>query len=270
MSSKTNKQLTISFNFNILIFGDIMKHNIKIHYFEELESTNTTLKDMAKNGADESTVVIVESQTNGKGRLGRSFSSQKGGLYMSILLKPDIPPEEALQITVCAAAATAEAIETVSGKSCSIKWVNDLFLDGKKICGILTQGAINSKNGKLDYAVLGIGINVYASESGFPEELKDIAGVIFKEKTETDIIPKLTEEILNSFFKYYDTIKEKNYMPEYRRRSFLIGKEISYEKDGESHNGTVLDINENAALVVKENDCTLELSAGEVSVKPKF
>ncbi len=246
-----------------------MKHEIKIHYYEELESTNKTLKEMAKNGAEEGTVIIAKRQTDGKGRLGRSFCSREGGLYMSLLLKPQIPPEEALQITVCAAVAVAEAIEKICGESPEIKWVNDIFLNGKKICGILTEGAVGSQNSKLDFAVLGIGINVYMSENGFPEELRDIAGVIYEKKTNDDIIPRLTNEIIKSFFYYYDKNDNKAYLQKYRRRSMLIGKEISYLKDFTEHIGKVLGIDENASLIIEENGQTVKLCAGEVSVRLK-
>jgi len=243
-----------------------MKRNIKIHYYEELESTNKALKEMAKNGAEEGTVIIAKKQTDGKGRLGRSFCSKEGGLYMSLLLKPQIPPEKALQITACAAVATAEAIESVTGTVCGIKWVNDLFLNGKKICGILTEGAIIPDRSMLDYAVLGIGVNVYPSKNGFPDELKSIAGAIYDEPQENDIIKKLAEEIIKRFFDYYDK-GDTTYIEKYRRRSILIGKEVSYIKDSLSHSGKVLGIDENASLIIKENGKTVKLSAGEVSVK---
>ena len=135
--------------------------NRKKLYFEELDSTNSYLKEMAAKGAQEGTIIIANRQSAGRGRLGRSFfSPEEKGIYMSILLRPDISLERAVLITSMAAVAVAEAIEQVSGIQTKIKWVNDIFLNKKKVCGILTEAGIDAETGTLEYAVLGIGVNV--------------------------------------------------------------------------------------------------------------
>lgn len=249
---------------------DIKKYlnrDIDIKLFDELESTNNTLKTLAVEGADDYTTVIAKKQTGGKGRLGRSFFSPEGGLYLSLLLKPDNTPEAALQITVCAASAVAVAIEKTTGIYCGIKWVNDIYLKDKKVCGILTEGAINPTNRQLDYAVLGIGLNICTPKTGFPNELSSIAGALYEKDVPENIPTRITAEIINTFLEYYENLSNKSYLNEYRRRSILINKEITYLSEGAVHNGKVLEIDSNAALIVEENKKKIKLSAGEVSVK---
>ena len=152
------------------------KYGLDIIEKDSVTSTNTELIEMAKNGAKEGTVLIASEQTAGKGRTGKSFYSPEGsGVYLSILLRPDFKPEDALFLTTIAAVATAKAIESVSDKEAKIKWVNDVYLDNKKVCGILTESALSSDMEKLDYAVVGIGINLCPPEGGFPDDIKNIA-----------------------------------------------------------------------------------------------
>ena len=132
---------------------NILNYKNDIIVVDSVESTNTALKQMAADGADEGTVLIAKSQTKGRGRLGRSFVSDDGGLYLSLLLRPKSSAEASLLITVAAAVSVAVAIENICQKNCQIKWVNDIYLNGKKVSGILTEGAINPQNGRLDYAV---------------------------------------------------------------------------------------------------------------------
>ena len=146
---------------------------LPITVVEETQSTNTALRALAEAGAPEGTVYIAQSQTGGRGRMGRSFFSPAGtGLYLSLLLRPTTwEPARAAQLTAAAAAAMCEAIREVTGKEPGIKWVNDLLLDGKKVCGILTEASFSMESGVLEYAVLGLGVNVYPPEGGFPKEL---------------------------------------------------------------------------------------------------
>ena len=142
----------------------------------EVTSTNTLLKAQAEQGAPEGTVLIAESQTAGKGRLGRHFTSPPGtGIYFSLLLRPHCTAEKSLFITTTAAVAVCEAIEQVTGLNPQIKWVNDVYLNEKKVCGILTEASVDFENGGLNWAVLGIGINIAVPEDGFPEEIRSIS-----------------------------------------------------------------------------------------------
>ena len=152
---------------------------IKVQAFESLDSTNNYLKKLASEGAAEGTVVIADAQTAGRGRMGRSFASAPGcGIYMSLLLRPnDCGVDCASSLTAVAAVAVCRAIEKVCGRAPGIKWINDLYLRGKKICGILCESSV--KDGKVDYAVLGIGLNVTTKTEDFPEELRETAGSLY-------------------------------------------------------------------------------------------
>jgi len=228
-----NKGYCLAEKNDILSSYSIKQHlknpHLDISVFSSVTSTNTILKEMAEQGAKEGTVIIAEEQTAGRGRTGKQFYSPKGtGIYISILLRPDIPAEESLFLTTSAAVATARAIEDVSDKRSLIKWVNDIYLEDKKTCGILTEGAFNVETGKLDYAIVGIGINVCIPDGGFPDNIKDIATAIFDKQT--DSINKrsiLIANLLDYFMEYYKDFKSKSYVKEYIERSMIIGKTIT-------------------------------------------
>lgn len=151
-----------------------MNPNPQIHIYEELDSTNTTAKKMAANGAEHGTVVIANTQTAGRGRYGKSFYSPHGGLYISFIFRADRLPQNAPeQITVTAAIAVQSAIKAVCGIETQIKPINDLLLKGKKVCGILTEAVNDLESGSINWIVLGIGVNV--STVDFPSELEGIA-----------------------------------------------------------------------------------------------
>lgn len=230
---------------------------------ETVTSTNTVLKAMAEQGEKEGKILIAREQTAGKGRLGRSFYSPKNsGLYISILLRPRFSARDALYITTSAAAAVSEAIDLVAGVKTEIKWVNDIYYKGKKLCGILTEASIDFESGGLHYAVLGIGINV--TEMTFPDELSDIAVSLGADKA---LFAKLSAEIIKRFFGYYDNIGELRFLPEYRRRSFLIGKRITFTDNEGEKTAEVLDVDEKVRLVVREdNGNIIKLSSGEVNL----
>lgn len=241
---------------------------------EEVTSTNTVLKELAEQGEKEGHVLIAERQTAGKGRLGRSFASPRGtGLYMSILLRPRFSAEESLSITTAAAVAVAEAVERVTGRRAMIKWVNDVYLNGYKICGILTEASIDFETNGLHYAVLGIGVNLQEPEGGFPGELKEIAGAVYRE-AETPpagVRAALAAEILNSFFGFYQNLEKRPFLSEYRNRSLLTGKKIRFICGKKELSGTVRGIDEEARLLVSlENGEQAAFTAGEVAIDKDF
>ena len=244
--------------------------------FDEVTSTNTLLKERAAAGAEEGTVIIANSQTGGKGRMGRSFYSPLNtGLYISILLRPDsMPAQEALKITTMSAVAACRAIETVllpEEERPQIKWVNDIFLHGKKVVGILTEASMSMENGNLEYAVPGIGFNVYLPEGGFPEELKNIAGAILPDRV-PDAKNRIAAEFLNHFCAIYRSKDHGDYAAEYKRRSLVLGKNVDVipTGGGKTRRAKVLDITEDCGLLVEFKDGTKEvLSSGEVSVRPE-
>lgn len=239
---------------------------------ESVTSTNTVLKELAEQGSPESTVLIAEQQTAGKGRLGRSFASPRGtGLYMSILLRPRFSAEESLSITTAAAVAVAGAVKAVTGRSAQIKWVNDVYLDGYKICGILTEASIDFETRGLRYAVLGIGVNIREPEGGFPGELGNVAGALYQKEPPAGTRAALAAEILNRFFGFYENLAERPFLEEYKRLSLLTGMEIDFSKGDREYSGRVLGIDDETRLLVRlKGGETEAFSAGEVKVDKSF
>ena len=240
----------------------------QIRVLKSCTSTMTLLREDAAQGAPEGLVIAAESQTAGRGRLGRSFHSPEGtGVYMAILLRPQLPADQAVLITTAAAAAVSEALEALSGKSAGIKWVNDIFIGGKKVCGILTEAAFDMEGGGLEYAVLGIGVNVVPPQDGFPEELQDIAGAVF-DQPEGDLRNRIAAEILNRFMPYYRNLLEKDFLESYRSRSVAVGKEVLILRRGEEIPAVALGIDDQCRLMVRyadgREDC---LSTGEISLR---
>lgn len=273
----TNKGYCLSLDTDILSSQSISKYlskdsdDFNITVYKTLPSTNSAIKDLAIKGYKEGTVIIAEEQTEGRGRFGRKFYSPKGtGIYMSILLRPQISASESFLITTAAAVAVSSAIEAVSGKEAKIKWVNDIYCDNKKVCGILTEASLDLESGGLEYAVLGIGINVKTPEMGFPEEIKDIASEIFDNETFDlkDIRSKLVAEVLEGFWNYYKNIEQKTFLVAYKTRSLLIDKEVFITSRNFSKKAIVLDIDDECRLKVRMEDGSIQfLSSGEVSVK---
>lgn len=273
----TNRGYTLLDSNNILSPQGIEKHlekpgNFRIIVLPSVDSTNNYAKKLAADGAAEGTIVVSEEQKAGKGRLGRSFSSPpKTGLYMSLVLRPKFSAEESLSITTSAAVAVAQAVEQVSGEKAQIKWVNDIYLRGRKTCGILTEAAINFETQGLEYAVLGIGINVKVPEGGFPEELRKIAGALFQEECGDETRNFLAASVLNHFLPIYESLPEKAFLEEYRKRSFLTGKEVVFTMGDKEYSGIVEGIDEEARLVVAMEDGSHKaFAAGEVSLKKTF
>ena len=226
---------------------------------EQVTSTNDWLKMAAERGAPEGTVLAAVRQEQGKGRLGRSFFSPAGGLYMSLLLRPVLPANEALMITAAAAVSVVEAIEAVCGRRCLIKWVNDVYLDDRKICGILTEASVNFETG---------GIKVEHPADGFAGELRERAGAIFEALTETgDVKNRLCAEVLNRFYGYYIRLPEKPFMTLYKERSLLVGKEILIVRGSETVKAVATGIDDGARLLIRREDGREDIvSSGEVSV----
>ena len=237
----------------------------------ETGSTNDDLKAMAAQSAAEFTVLQAERQVRGKGRLGRSFySPQSTGLYFSILLRPSaLPVADTLFITTAAAAAVAEAVEAVCGRTCGIKWVNDLFLDGRKICGILTEAAFRPDLSGLSYAVLGIGINIAPPEDGFPDELQTIAHTIYDDAQTMPegLRERLLAAVLDRFYEYYIRFPEKTFLESYRSRSILTGKNVTVHRGGLQYPARVVGIDDRCRLILEQDGVRSFLESGEVSVR---
>ena len=179
---------------------------IKIDIRDCVGSTNDEVKALAIKGEQEGYLLISRSQTKGKGRLGRSFfSPDSTGIYMSLLLRPKCKAEETTLITTAAAVAVCRSLEK-AGVNPQIKWVNDIFVNDKKVCGILAEAGFNAGTPCPDYVVLGVGINMYPPESDFPEDLKQIAGAVLSDVIQ-DCCNKFIAEFVNSFFVFKNCLK---------------------------------------------------------------
>lgn len=238
--------------------------DLEVRILNSVSSTNSYLKAEAETNR-EGLVIVARRQTGGRGRMGRSFSSPPNtGLYMSLFLRPAMQAEEAVRITTMAAVAVCRAIEAFTEQKAEIKWVNDVFLAGKKVCGILTEASVNVENGRIEYAILGIGVNLYEPEGGFAAEIKGVAGAVFGEKT-GHYADRFACEILRQFFSFYHG---QPYIEEYRARSLLTGREIVYSMQGEERRATVVGVDDNGGLIVRNTVGELSvLRSGEVSVR---
>ena len=252
--------------------------DIEIEAKKTVDSTNNILKQLASDGYRKSKVLIAEEQTAGKGRRGRSFYSPKNtGIYISFLLHPDVAISEASMYTTIAATALSKAIEKVSGFSVDIKWVNDIWMRGKKVSGILTEASTSIEDGTLEYIVVGIGINLYEPNGGFPEDIKDVAGAVFTDSTPIENLRNnIASELIIQFMNYYNAgIDGAEFLSDYEKRCFVIGKDVrlltpDHENvvNGQETVVHVLGINEKCHLHVRFADGHEEfLSGGEISVK---
>lgn len=235
----------------------------EVRLFPSLASTSTTLREWAEEGAPHGATVIAEAQTAGRGRLGRSFASPSGaGLYMSVLLRT--PTRDRLSLlTPFAAVATAEAIEAVSTVPVGIKWVNDLRIGDRKIAGILTEGAF-SPDGELAYAIVGIGINLLPG--CLPPELDGIAAAI------GDFAPPprreaLAAAILDRLLGALPALASASFLPEYRRRSVVLGRRLTATDADRTLVGTARKILDDGSLLLETENGPVTLRAGEVSIK---
>ena len=238
-----------------------------IETYDTITSTNTVLKERGRQGAPHGSVIAAEEQTMGRGRMGRSFFSPADtGIYFSVLLRPTLSPQDCQLITTAAAVTCARVLERISGETAQIKWVNDVYIKNKKVCGILTEASI-TPCGALDFAVLGIGINITPPKNDFPEDIAQKAGSILPESPE-DLRGKIIAEILNDFFPLYESLEERSYFVEYRRRSLLDGKAIEVIKQEQILPATALYIDEELRLAVEYPDGSIEhLYTGDVSIK---
>lgn len=242
--------------------------NILIEEYECLDSTNETLYKRGLEGADEGLVILADSQNKGRGRAGRSFYSPSGNLYMSILLRPKKNASDLNLITPMAAVSVYLTVLEEFGISLGIKWVNDLYHKGKKVCGILTSLHLDENN-LVDYAVVGIGLNVYSND--IPEELKDIVGFLLdvsEKKVENKKDMKhLALKISECFKNFYESNDHSAMMEIYKNNSILFEKRISYLYGEKSKTADVLDITDEGELVVRFEDGTTEcIKDGEIHI----
>lgn len=245
---------------------------ISLRFYPTISSTNTVLKGLAAEDAPAGLTLVAGEQTAGRGRLGRHFFSPSStGLYMSLLLRPEMEARDAVRLTACAAVAVAEAIESLSDEAPLIKWVNDIYIRDRKVCGILTEAGLNCETGRMDYVIVGIGINTRIPDGDFPEEIRGVAGSVFAGRSAPDARNRLAAGVLNRLIAYSDDPGAKDILKKYRERSFVVGKEIRILAPGkEPVSALALGIEEDYSLRVRMPDQREELiSSGEISIRTK-
>lgn len=245
--------------------------DLPVHVFDVVDSTNLQGRKLALEGAPDGTIVIARQQTAGRGRLGRGFFSPREGIYLSVIIKPDFDLSKAVLITSAAAVAVAEAIEEVAGLEAQIKWVNDVYVDGRKVCGILTEGITDLESGRIEYLVTGIGVNT--DVSNFPEELQQIAGAVTGDYSAA----RLAGAIASKTIDYARNIEARTFIESYRKKNIVIGKDVTVykgkykirpEDEIEGRPAHVLAIDNDGRLEVAYTDGTREtLSSGEVTLR---
>ena len=245
-----------------------------IHCFDCVESTNDLAKTMASQGAPHGTVLMADRQTGGRGRRGRSFFSPGGmGIYMSVILRPCCKPEGLMHLTCATAVSLCDAVENAVGFRPGIKWTNDLVFGNRKLAGILTELSINTKNGDLEYAVIGIGINCSQKIEEFSPELQDFAGSLSMFSASAVDRSVLAAAVMQTLQKMDCTLlseKEKT-LAQYRRDCITLGKDISLLQGDTVRYGKAVDIDDQGALIVSFSDgSTSAVNAGEVSVRGMY
>lgn len=241
-------------------------HPFAIVVRKRIDSTNAEARRRALEGAPEGTVIVAEEQTAGKGRPGKTFFSPAAtGIYLSIVLRPDLAADRAQYLTCAAAVAGAQAIECVTGKEALVKWVNDIYCDGRKVAGILTEGIVDMESGRLEHAVLGIGVNVKPPDGGFPDDIADVAGTVLDDRTGA-VRNELAAALLVRFWNLYEHLEDRSFYDEYRRRCFLLGQPLVVRQNGSRIRARAVDLTEDFKLVIELPDKTRrELPYGEVS-----
>lgn len=238
---------------------------------QEVSSTNTLLRQQAEAGAPEGTVLAAVAQTAGRGRRDHTFFAPADtGLYLSFLLRPALAAQEALLLTTCAAAATALAIEECAGVPAQIKWVNDVFCRDRKVCGILTEAALDLETGGLQYAIVGIGVNLVPPAGGFPPDLPQAGAVFETRPRDREVRSQLAGSILNHFFAFYPDLTKRPFFEAYRQRSLVLGQPITILERGKTRPAVALDLEPDFSLRVREADGREGvLTSGEVSIRPR-
>ena len=277
IEATTNKGYQLSIDTDLLseaaivpLLSEALKgHRVIAH--KTIDSTNLEAKRIVNEDPTFEGVILSEEQTKGRGRLGRVFySPSESGLYMSLVLRPVADLDNATLITTAAAVAVCQAIETLTGKKPQIKWVNDIFLDGRKVCGILTEGIMDMESRTIGTIILGIGLNFRDPETDFPDEIQSIAGTLFDKKNAAVTRNQMVAEILNRFYLLYPDLVKRSYLDEYRKRCFVLGEQVTFPQGNETIEAKAIAIDNDGGLVVAlPNGKTKILTFGEISIKIK-
>lgn len=239
-----------------------LKSKVEVLYYPCVDSTNNVCKKLLAQGKEGVFLVVSDQQTAGRGRQGKTFVSPKNsGIYFSLVLRPNTSFKNAVTATTAASVAVCWAIENLTDKKPQIKWVNDVYLDGKKICGILTEAITNFEDGTVDSVIVGIGINL--KEGAFPEELKDIAGVLNADINKNQLVAGVVDKLME-----INTGDYEIFIDYYRTHSMVIGKKIKIIKGNDETFATAVFIDPQGGLEVElENGEHTVLRSGEISIR---
>lgn len=240
-----------------------------IFYYDTIDSTNKKAKELAIEGAAHGTLVVSNEQTAGKGRYGRSFESPKDtGIYMSVVLRPhQLSYSDPTMITSYAGVVVSQVVEELTGKKLEIKWVNDLFFEGKKVCGILTEAVTDFESGEMEWIVLGIGLNVSTSDKIFSADVKTKAGRIYQDKEEKVSRNQLISAIYESILTLHEAVNESELMMLYKEKSLVINKKVLLQQGKKEFYATVKDIDDAGQLVIEKETGELEIfNSGEIRI----
>lgn len=238
-----------------------LNSDMEVFYYESIDSTNNVCKRLIADGNDSEFLVVAEEQTAGRGRQGKSFySPPETGIYFSLVLRPHTTLQNAVAATTAASVAVCRAIENLTDKKPKIKWVNDVYLDGRKICGILTEANTNFEDGSVDSVIVGIGVNVKTTE--FPEDI-EYAGSLNLNINRSRLIGEIVNEMLSIANGDYTEFIEY-----YRKHSFVIGERVRFVQKGRLAEGTAVAIDRIGGLMVEfDNGDRVILRSGEISVR---
>lgn len=238
----------------------------EIRVFKSIDSTSSEAKRAVAGGLTEDAIFVAEEQTAGRGRQGKSFYSPgRKGLYFSAVLHPDAGLSDSTGLTAAAAVAVCDVISEMTKKDPRIKWVNDIFIGSRKICGILTEAVSDLERGKVQAVIVGIGINITTED--FPDELKDIASSLGVGVNRCELTAKIFERLKS----FSDSLPKREFMDDYRRYSLVLGKNISFNRNGSEYNAKALEIHDDGSLeVMTDSGERIILNSGEISICPIF
>ncbi|MBE6501750.1 MAG: biotin--[acetyl-CoA-carboxylase] ligase [Methanobrevibacter thaueri] len=241
-----------------------------LYIYREVNSTNTIAKFLSQNGIGNGSVVIAEKQTAGRGRSGKTWESPLGGIWLSIILTPNVDYSNIPLITLATGVAVAKTLERIEVESCEIKWPNDIMINGKKVCGILTEATTSFNS--IENVVVGVGIDANLNIEDFPEELKDKTTSLEIElgrKVDENLLIKLFLEEIEEIFELFNHGRHEEILKEWRKRSYTIGKIVEVKKPfNQPYDAYALGISKEGSLVVEKTDGTLEkVISGECIIK---
>jgi len=243
----------------------------KIHHFTEVTSTNDVAKRLAAEGAEEGTIVISEKQTLGRGRLGRRWVSPEGGIWFSMILRPEVASKDASKLTFVVAVAVARVIRKMFNLDAEIKWPNDVLIGGKKVCGILTEAS--TKGDVVDFVIVGIGINANVSLDAFPRSLRRSITSLRRELRREVEREKFLCALLQEMENYYTLfIREKfdSILEEWRKLAGILGHHVEVSSFNEKIRGLAVDVDQDGMLMIKLRDGTIRrVASGDVTLQKR-